>query len=493
MRSAQAAEGDAANVMAGYCGQLTSKDSRDKCATLWSDLGMDRIAATMPSARTCDSEDVAQAFAADIPLPTAASPERPGPRVFLTCFKHAAQLFLGGPTAASPSPSAVGLLRSAIANFLFHYKMSQQYPHEFTPYDLSQSADAVNSAFAPLIDAFNRDVTAFQNDLRVVVHYDVERVNSARDRRCCVKRLFGLDKPSFFNDGIVTVRTISGQWSSVATASQSFLNASTAPSIGALLGALPGGAGAATPAPPTVQALANVANAYQTTYAQVGRSLAITAIPRSLATASSAEIVVSLNADTNRPPPLTMEAARKTAPRRIFRASPNTILLRACASSPSSSSRFLRSRPVLQRSQSRFPLIPPFVQLPYIGTIAGIPLPPAREYHSSTAILSAIVVPTAADIAYGLEFLTDQVIYGGEAGPCSYMLSAAASGVKPCQVRRAVSMKDFHSQPIKSYNKAIVRCFATDMQSPYSSIKGFTADSAGACTALSFDQLPKSE
>jgi hypothetical protein len=478
--------------MAGYCGKLTDKDSREKCATLWSDLGMDRIAVTMPSARTCDSEDVAQAFAADIPLPTAAPPERPGPRMFLICFKQAAQLFLTGPTAASPSPSAVGLLRSAIANFLFHYKMSQQFPHEFTPYDLSQSADAVNSALAPLIDAFNRDVTAFQNYLRVVVHYEVERVNSARDRRCCVKRLFGLDKPSFFNDGIVTVRTISGQWSSVATTSQSFLNASTAPSIGALLGALPGGAGAATPAPPTVQALANVANAYQTTYAQIGRSLGITAIPRSLATASSAEIVVSLNADESAAPTYYGGGAQNGTPANISRVSQHDTSTRVRIESVKLFEISSFSA-VLQRSQSRFPLIPPFVQLPYIGTIAGIPLPPAREYHGSTAILSAIVVPTAADIAYGLEFLTDQVIYGGEAGPCSYMPSAAASGVKPCQVRRAVSMKDFHSQPIKSYNKAMVRCFATDMQSPYSSIKGFTADSAGACTALSFDQLPKSE
>ena len=57
---------------------------------------------------------------------------------------------------------------------------------------------------------------------------------------------------------------------------------------------------------------------------------------------------------------------------------------------------------IVERSRSRFPLLPPFVEIPYIGTFAGIPLGSAKEFHSSTAIVSAYVVPTAADIAYGL-------------------------------------------------------------------------------------------
>jgi hypothetical protein len=117
---------------------------------------------------------------------------------------------------------------------------------------------------------------------------------------------------------------------------------------------------------------------------------------------------------------------------------------------------------------------------------------PAKEYHSSTAILSAIVVPTAADIAYGLEFLTDQVVFEGEKGPCSYMPSAAAgNGSKPCHLRGAVSTHDFPSQPITIYNRAIVHCFATDMGSPYSSINGSTETSVNLCAGLSFDKLPQ--
>jgi hypothetical protein len=44
---------------------------------------------------------------------------------------------------------------------------------------------------------------------------------------------------------------------------------------------------------------------------------------------------------------------------------------------------------IVERAHSRFPLLPPFVEIPYIGTFAGVPIGPAREFHSSSAILSA--------------------------------------------------------------------------------------------------------
>ena len=70
--------------------------------------------------------------------------------------------------------------------------------------------------------------------------------------------------------------------------------------------ASPGGSGSAGTSPlaavlGTAQAnpalLAGVLNAYQTTYAQIGRALNLSVQPRSLSTASSAEIAVTLNTD----------------------------------------------------------------------------------------------------------------------------------------------------------------------------------------------------
>ena len=50
----------------------------------------------------------------------------------------------------------VGLARAALADFLFNYKFSQQYPHEFTPYDLTSSAQTLDSALAPFVHALTR-------------------------------------------------------------------------------------------------------------------------------------------------------------------------------------------------------------------------------------------------------------------------------------------------------------------------------------------------
>lgn len=484
----------------GFCGKYADdRESREECDALWSALDMGRLV-DQKGSRSCESDDIAYAFVSDFPSPDSVSMVYPRRHIFLECLRQVAVVLLSPPDSNNPSPSTAGLLRADIADFLFNYKMSQQYPHEFVPYYLSQSAATLNTALAPLIDAFNRDVTAFQRYLHSDVTYKVGRLNREHDQRCCVKRLFGLDKPSFFNDGMVTVRTISGQWTSVSATSQSFLNASAAPQLSTILGSVPGvtpstaGAAAATGGgSATLQTIANIASAYQTTFAQIGRSLAITALPRSLATASSAEIVVSLNADESAPPSY-FGGAQNGSPANISRVANHDTSTRVRIESTKlfEVSSFSAA---LQKSQSRFPLIPPFVEIPYIGTIAGIPLPAAREFHTSTAILSAIVVPTAADLAYGLDFQDDKLVEG-DSGTCSYRQGISATDTtKPCRLRNAVSMHDLmqngQSLPIDQYNHAMVKCLATDMNSAYSTIHGFSAASKAACENLSLDRVPQ--
>jgi hypothetical protein len=393
--------------------------------------------------------------------------------------------------------SDIGLLRADVADFLFHYKMSQQYPHEFVPYDLSQSADTLNAALAPLIDAYNQDLIALQAFMRADVQYQVDRLNSAHDERCCLKRLFGLDKPSFFSDGIVSVRTISGQPTTVNTTSQSTLNGSTAPTLSALLNSMasPGGTSAsplstvlgASPANPAL--LAGVLNAYQTTNVQIGRMLNLSVQPRALATASSAEIAVTLNADEAAGGPAFTGGQGASQDNSRVANHDVTTRVRVESLKLFEVSSFSA---VVQRSRSRFPLLPPFVEIPYIGTIAGIPLPGAKEYHASTAIISAMVVPTAADIVYGLRFMFDQVL-DGDGGTCSFLKGSAGPGVPTqCLFRRAVSMRDLNQSPIRMFHKYMVTCLATEMKSPYLSEASLpVAPNQGVCQNLSFDKVPR--
>jgi len=456
---------------------------RDRCRAIWTNLGLDReLPSTKPTCASTDYKDILDALVNDAPS---------RPRVYLTCFREATRTLLVN----------AGQLRAAIADFLFNYKMSQQYPHEFTPYDLSQSADELNSALSPLIDAFNRDIIAFQTFMRADVQYQVERLNSASDGRCCAKRLFGLDKPSFFNDGIVSVRTISGQPTQVSTTSQSVLDASTAPSLANLVNSIasPGGSGGTGTSPlaavlgspqSSASLLAGVLNAYQKTSAQFGRSLSLSVVPRSLSTASSAEITVTLNADeTSGGPIYSGGPPGGTAPN-TSRVANHDISTRIRVESVKLFEVSSFSA-IVQRSRSRFPLLPPFVEIPYIGTVAGIPIPGAKEYHSSTAVMSAMVVPTAADIAYGLRFAYDQVV-DGDPGSCSFVKDSAGPGVpKPCRFRRAVSMVDLNRLPIAGFHKAMIHCFATDMQSAYASVASLSSTDTGACKNLSFDRVPQ--
>jgi hypothetical protein len=419
-----------------------------------------------------------------------------------TAVEQLRRLILTLANRTSP-PYRVGLFRAAIADFLFNYKMSQQYPHEFVPYDLTQSANTLNNALSPLIDAFNRDLWSYQMFVRADMQYQVEKLNSRTDERCCVKKLFGLDKPSFFNDGVVTVRTISGQPTSVSVNSQSFLNGSTAPELPALLSSLaslgaPGGGGGGSstttagtttttttttssvgsggspgPSAPPATGLFGIYGAlpavlanYQTSYAQIGRQLSFTATPRSLATASSAEIAVTLNADESAGGPLytgpgatdpAFNTSRVANHDTTTRVRVDSIKLFEVSSFSA----------IVERSRSRFPLLPPFVEIPYIGTFAGIPLGTAKEFHSSTAIISAYVVPTAADIAYGLHFVSDLAVDGLNPGPCSFFKGAAGPDVgNACLFRPMLSLLDVGpQQPIHEFNRNITRCFATDTSS----------------------------
>jgi hypothetical protein len=419
-------------------------------------------------------------------------------RVQLACFARAAQLYLKN----------AGLARAAVADFLFHYKRSLEYPHEFTPYYLSQSAANLNSALSPIIDAFNRDIVAYQTYMRTDLEYEVEVANRGNDRRCCVKRLFGLDKPSFFNDGIVSVRTISGQSAQVKASSQSFLDASKAPSLSDLMSAIGNGGGASASSSASallgaapVSLLSGLLSSYQKTYAQIGRSLQLQAVPRTLATASAAEISVYLQAADPASTPVFSGGPPSAQQQNNSEVSNHEVTTRIRIDSVKLFELSSYSA-VLQRSRSKIPLVPPLVEIPYIGTLAGIPVGAAKEYHQSTAVISAMVVPTAVDIGYGLRFSDDLVLYG-PAGTCRM----GTEGDEPlCNVRRALAGADLHA-PLQEHHDRLILCLSTEVAGRQpATLTGLTSFSSGtnleaepegekgdkqdACSLLTFKRIP---
>jgi hypothetical protein len=352
--------------------------------------------------------------------------------------------------AAFPADSANGinlglLLRAALANFLFEYKMSQQYPHEFSAYALSQTAQELNSELNPLIVAFNRDLAAALEPLKSVANCEVN----------CGSH-HGTGKTEFVNNGIITVRTVSGKETTVDTVTQNYFDATAPPSITDVINSV-GQAQSNIPNVLKTNLTANEAsviigalNSVQPSTSKVGRQFLIDITPRSLSGASSAELNVYLKTADVAPP--TRYSSGKSDEDNLSLIASQTVNTKVRLESIKlfEISSFSAT---LERSRQNFPILPPFVTIPYIGSFLSWPVKASAQYHRSTAVMSAVVVPTAADLANGVAFTDDRI--------CSDSGSNSSGAEEPkCHTRIALSLYDFNGAWIPSVNKQVVNCLA---------------------------------
>lgn len=453
-------------------------------------------------------------------------PQRPP--VQLECFRQASAALLVPPNTDWAQPvttvtPGLGLARAAVADFLFNYKLAQQYPHEFAPYELTHSAQKLDAVLSPFNVAFNRDVTAYQNYLRHQIDVCGRR-RRLRDYACAFSAKWrGVESKEFTNNAILTVRTLSATPTEAGVTTQNFLNDTEPGSLSDLLGStVKGGSGGKSSSaaetvgdlleksPVPAQLIVNALKSAQSTEVQIGKSISLRVTPHSLAGASSAELDLKLNVDDSSDP--TFYTPTKSGNKAdVSRVSNHEVTTRVRVDSLKlvDISSFSAA---LQRSRTRFPLLPlPGFEVPYVGSLVGIPLPAAKEYHSSTAVLSAIVVPTAADLAYGLVFASDRIVDPEYAGDCYWPNSPAAGRpARPCRLRKAESLSDLGNAPLRNFNKTMISCLASSGQaanpkfgtqasqpvnpSPRGGMQYFTAvnsewKTAKSCKDLTFDSV----
>jgi hypothetical protein len=287
----------------------------------------------------------------------------------------------------------LGDLRRTLADFLFQYKSAEYYPRDFVAWNQAASSQALDANLDPLISAFNRD-------LNVYLRYIQEDVQSKHGTE---------KKATFESDGIVTALVLSGNAAQVDTTTQSFfkqpptlnvrdvvsaLEASTKPSLAPIAA----GHGA--------ELIAAAIQAEQRTVAKVGRNLNINITSNTLKGASACEMDVSLDSTEADKPTMLGAGGTGTPPEdnlsRVATHNTNT-KVRVDSTKLFEVSSFAAA---LVHGRS-IPLIPPGVDLPYIGSIARLRLKPGTIYHRSFAIVSAVIVPTAADLANMIEFNED--------------------------------------------------------------------------------------
>src|SRR5262249_47829028 len=128
----------------------------------------------------------------------------------------------------------------------------------------------------------------------------------------------------------------------------------------------------------------------------------------------------------------------------------------------------------------------------------GVPLPAAKEFHSSIALMSAVVVPTAADMADGLTFAFDMV--GTPMGTPRADGTCDKGAAEPCRglAHFARSLGDLEA-PCNAFHRAKVRCRAEGR--PYPQLpprdgaappSGVQATPPDACLNLTFDSIFRS-
>jgi len=380
-------------------------------------------------------------------------------RLQLNCFKGQAEKSFENDS--NKQTSRIGLLRAAVADFLFNYKWATQYPHSFVPYDLSQSAQELNAEFNPLILAFNRDVAAFTQSLQTEMQCKYDSL----PHPFALIRWFTKGDETFLNDGMIAVRGISGVNSVVDTVTQSFFDATKPPNLTDLLKSV-SDAEQNIPGVLKTNLSANEAavligalNSVKPAEAKIGRQLKLDITPHALAGASSAELDVKLTAEEAGSP--TYFTADKSTEDNLSRVSTHdtTTKVRVESLKLFEVSAFSA---MLQRPRSKFPLLPPLFEVPYFGSFISVPIPGARVYHRSSAIVSAVIVPTAADLAYGIDFTADRV--------CEISLSNG-SNQRICH--RANSPSDFTGSPLRNFHKAMVQCFASHRQTAYPGLEIF--------------------
>jgi hypothetical protein len=220
----------------------------------------------------------------------------------------------------------------------------------------------------------------------------------------------------YSGNGIVTIRTISGSDASVSTQTQSGFKTTPQPLVQDFLsqlqnvpGTLPGVLAKNFSANPA-DALVAFLNSGKSATVTLGRDLNLTVSPVTLPGASAAELKITLESkDDAAPQTITPDGKSSNDTSDRVAVHSVTTNVRVDALKLFEISTFSAE---LSRGRDPIPLLPPFVELPYIHSFLKWPLKPSHAFQQSIAIVSATILPTAADMLNGLRFRTDQVKSG---------------------------------------------------------------------------------
>jgi hypothetical protein len=324
---------------------------------------------------------------------------------------YRALLDRGGLLAPSPGPNAtsqLGQLRGALADFLFHYKLMVEYSDEFHLHQEPIAADTLDSAFAPVVSAFNEDLSVFQANLQS----QVARV--LRDDRQFKGITYGYG-------GLVSLKVLGNQPGSVNTATQNYFDATPAPTLNDLFSNLQteGTSVQSSPlsslvtslAPEKAVELLTVLGQTLTpkpTTAHLGRGLDMTVTAHTLSGAYGAELDLSVQSTENGAG-LTQAGGSTVSDDLNSRVSQHSVDTHVRINSFKLFNVSTLSS-TLARGQAPWKPIDPAFEIPALGFLIKRQLKPKEVYTQSLVFVDALVVPTAIDLGYGVPMIDDELV-----------------------------------------------------------------------------------
>jgi hypothetical protein len=398
----------------------------------------------------------------------------------LECVRDTLDNGLFAKSATPLSTGAIGQFRAALADFLYQYKLMVKYPDEFDSYYEPMAADTLDSAFSPLVNAFEEDMSALQHDLQA-------QIGEILPEKGKVK--------GYGYSGLVNVKVLGSQQGAVTSLTQNYFDATPTASLNTLisnLGTQAGSGGSLTSlftgitpdkALAILSAIGTTLNPPKVT-AHIGRELDLTVTAHTLSGAFGAELDVQVNSAENGQSVYTQGATTTTdnLDSRVATHTVNTHVrldsLRLLQLSTMSS--------VLARSQQPWKPFDPVVEFPGLGLLFKHPRKAKEVYTQSLIFVDAMVVPTAIDLGYGVPIATDQ--FPPKKNANSQQATLSGGNNQPDEKLRSELNEVLRNQ-LPNYHQSIIGCLYREYIDGNGKISiAYGSDGTGLETTCSFQK-----
>lgn len=289
-------------------------------------------------------------------------------------------------TEGTPNTSAIGQMRASIAEFLYQYKLMMRYPNDFHAYLEPMSADTLDVALLPIVDAFYDDLGVFQEAMQNQV-YGVLKSKGVQ----------------YSSSGLLSIKMLAGSQGIVNSTSQNSFQMSQPASAADVSDAI-----ASIKSDPTGAAskLIKLLSPTPVT-ATIGKQLSLTSTVHSLSGAYGMELDLLIDSAENGAPQVVQSGTTATKTDDLNSRVATHHLQTKVRVDNLKLFEVSTARSLVTRGQAPWVPLDPYFEIPILSQLVKKPRKPQAVYTQSLIFVNALVVPTAIDLAFGNPITSD--------------------------------------------------------------------------------------